>query len=71
MSVSVSVGSLSAREVEILQLAALGWTNREIGATLYISPGTVKTHLEHAFDKLATSDRTSAVAEALRRGLIV
>jgi DNA-binding NarL/FixJ family response regulator len=61
---------LSAREMEILALLADGLTNKEIGARLYISPDTVKTHLEHICQKLGTADRTSSVAEALRRGLI-
>jgi two-component system, NarL family, nitrate/nitrite response regulator NarL len=37
---------------------------------LYISPDTVKTHLEHIYQKLGATDRTAAVAEALRRRLI-
>jgi DNA-binding NarL/FixJ family response regulator len=64
-------GSLTGRELEILQLLASGRTNREIGRELFISPDTVKTHLEHIYQKLGTSDRTAAVAEALRRRLIV
>jgi len=62
--------TLTAREVEILQLLAFGHTNKDIAEQLFISPDTVKTHLEHIFDKLGTSDRTAAVAEALRRRLI-
>ncbi|MFM7718272.1 MAG: LuxR C-terminal-related transcriptional regulator [Actinomycetota bacterium] len=62
--------ALSAREREILQLAAWGCSNREIGMRLYISSDTVKTHLEHACGKLDVAGRTAAVAEALRRGLI-
>lgn len=61
---------LSDRETQILRLVAQGWTNRQIGASLYISPDTVKTHLVHAFLKLGAPDRTSAVAVALRKGLI-
>ncbi len=61
---------LTARELEVLQLLAFGHTNRDIGEKLYISPDTVKTHLEHIFEKLGASDRTAAVAEALRRRLI-
>jgi two-component system, NarL family, response regulator DegU len=62
--------TLTAREVEVLQLLAFGHTNRDIAEKLYISPDTVKTHLEHIFEKLGASDRTAAVAEALRRHLI-
>jgi NarL family two-component system response regulator LiaR len=62
--------TLTAREVEVLQLLAFGHTNKDIAEQLFISPDTVKTHLEHIFDKLGTSDRTAAVAEALRRRLI-
>jgi DNA-binding NarL/FixJ family response regulator len=63
-------GTLTAREVEVLQLLAFGHTNKDIAEQLFISPDTVKTHLEHIFEKLGTSDRTAAVAEALRRHLI-
>src|SRR6266700_3095788 len=62
--------SLTAREIEVLQLLAFGHTNRDIAEKLFISPDTVKTHLEHIFEKLGASDRTAAVAEALRRRLI-
>jgi DNA-binding NarL/FixJ family response regulator len=62
--------TLTAREVEVLQLLAFGHTNKGIADQLFISPDTVKTHLEHIFEKLGASDRTAAVAEALRRRLI-
>ena len=62
--------SLTEREVEILQLLAFGHTNRDIAEKLFISPDTVKTHLEHIYQKLGATDRTAAVAEALRRRLI-
>ena len=62
--------TLTAREVEVLQLLAFGHTNKDIAEQLFISPDTVKTHLEHIFEKLGTSDRTATVAEALRRRLI-
>ncbi len=61
---------LTPRELEILQLLAFGHTNRRIGEELFISPDTVKTHLEHIYQKLGANDRTAAVAEALRRRLI-
>jgi len=62
--------TLTAREVEVLQLLAFGHTNKDIAEQLYISRDTVKTHLEHIFEKLGATDRTAAVAEALRRHLI-
>jgi DNA-binding NarL/FixJ family response regulator len=61
---------LTGREVEILQLLAMGHTNRDIAGKLFISPDTVKTHLEHIYQKLGATDRTAAVAEAMRRRLI-
>jgi DNA-binding NarL/FixJ family response regulator len=62
--------TLTEREVEILQLLAMGHTNRDIAGKLFISPDTVKTHLEHIYQKLGAADRTAAVAEAMRRRLI-
>src|SRR6266487_1073282 len=62
--------TLTAREVEVLQLLAFGHTNKDIADQLFISPDTVKTHLEHIFEELGAADRTAAVAEALRRRLI-
>ncbi len=62
--------SLSAREVEVLALVARGSSNKEIGRALHISEATVKSHLLHIFGKLGVDDRTAAVAEGLRRGLI-
>lgn len=64
------VDTLSAREVEILQLAARGTNNRGIAAKLFISEATVKSHLSRIFDKLSTSDRTEAVVVAINRGII-
>jgi DNA-binding CsgD family transcriptional regulator len=61
---------LTAREHEVLQLAADGGSTRDIAEVLVLSQGTIKTHFEHAYDKLDVRDRASAVAEALRRGLI-
>jgi DNA-binding NarL/FixJ family response regulator len=62
--------TLTARELEVLQLLAFGRTNKDIADELDLSPDTVKTHLTHIFEKLGASDRTAAVAEALRRHLI-
>jgi DNA-binding NarL/FixJ family response regulator len=65
-----SVSSLSAREVEVLQMIAYGSTNREVAGALHISPQTVKTYLERIFTKLGVSDRTRAVAMALKHGVV-
>lgn len=61
---------LSERELEILQLVAKGAANKEISARLSISQSTVKTHISSIFQKLGVNDRTEAVTQALKRGLI-
>ncbi len=61
---------LTERELEILQLMAKGAANKEISAQLSISESTVKTHISNIFQKLGVNDRTEAVTEALRRGII-
>jgi two-component system, NarL family, nitrate/nitrite response regulator NarL len=61
---------LSVREREILGLIATGRTGPEIGRALHLSSSTVKTHIAHLFEKLQVSDRASAVATAMRRGLL-
>lgn len=61
---------LTSREREILALTAQGLLAPEIGRRLYLSPATVKTHLQRLYGKLGVSDRAAAVAEAMRRGLL-
>ncbi len=61
---------LTAREREVLQLAARGRSGLDIAARLHLSPATVKRHFESAYANLEVSDRPGAVAEAMRRGLI-
>ena len=61
---------LTSREREILALTAEGLLAPEIGRRLYLSPATVKTHLQRLYGKLGVSDRAAAVAEAMRRGLL-
>jgi two-component system, NarL family, response regulator len=61
---------LTTREIEVLQLIAEGKSNKEIGAALFISEGTVKTHVNSIHEKLSVSDRTEAVIVALKRGII-
>jgi DNA-binding NarL/FixJ family response regulator len=66
----ISDESLTLREVEVLQQVAGGNRNRDIADLLRISEETVKVHLKHIMDKLGASDRTQAVAIAVRRGII-
>jgi two-component system nitrate/nitrite response regulator NarL len=61
---------LSDREREALKLVAEGMSAPEIGRRLHLSTGTVKTHLQHLYEKLEVSERAAAVAEAMRRGLL-
>jgi DNA-binding CsgD family transcriptional regulator len=53
---------LSPREREILELVAQGLTNAQVARMLWISPGTVRKHLENAYEKLDVHTRTGAVA---------
>ena len=62
--------NLTPRELEVLQLVATGYSNKEIVAALHISLSTVKLHLQHIFSKLGAQDRTQATAAALQRGSV-
>ena len=62
--------ALTPREREILGLVAEGLNNAEIAARLYVGRATVKTHLQHVFEKLGVNDRTAAVVTALKQGII-
>ena len=64
------VEPLSERELEVLRLVAAGLSNREIAATLYLSPGTVKTHVHHIYGKLGVGNRTQAVTRAKELELV-
>jgi len=66
----VSDETLTAREIDVLRHVAGGNRNRDIAELLRISEETVKVHLKHVMEKLAASDRTQAVAIAIRRGII-
>ena len=61
---------LTEREVDVLQHVAGGNRNKDIAEQLSISEETVKVHLKHIMEKLGASDRTAAVAIAVRRGII-
>lgn len=66
----VSTELLTKREQEVAYWNALGKTNDEIALILGIGPATVKTHLEHICDKLHCYNRTAAVTEAFRHGIL-
>ena len=61
---------LTPREAEVLSLAAHGLSGREIATELVISPTTVKTHFANIREKLGVPNRTAAVAQGMRLGLI-
>jgi DNA-binding NarL/FixJ family response regulator len=62
--------TLTSREREVLALIGRGKTNGEIAAGLYVSEGTVKTHINHVFTKLALRDRAAAVVFAFDHDLV-
>lgn len=66
----ISSEPMTDREAEVLQLLAVGRSNKEIGAKLSISEFTVKGHLRSIFSKLNVLSRTEAIAAAARRGLV-
>ena len=61
---------LSAREVEVLELLAHGFSNKEIGRALGITEATVKWHVNLILHRLDVADRTEAIVTALQRGII-
>jgi DNA-binding NarL/FixJ family response regulator len=62
--------TVSQRELEVLQLVAVGATNREVAERLFVSEATVKTHLLHIYAKLGVNDRAAAVGAAFEKGLL-
>jgi DNA-binding NarL/FixJ family response regulator len=61
---------LTDRELEVLELIVQGYNNAEISEKLYITVGTVKTHVRNILNKLCADDRTQAAVLALRSGLV-
>ena len=61
--------SLTAREIEVLELIAEGMINKEIAKQLYISEKTVKNHVSNIFKKLNVSDRTQAAIYAFKHNI--
>jgi DNA-binding NarL/FixJ family response regulator len=62
--------TLTERELEVLQLIVEGCSNALIAEKLYITVGTVKTHVRNILNKLCADDRTQAAVRALRSGLV-
>ena len=65
-----SPDNLSAREREVLDLAARGLSSKEVAARLFISERTVQTHLASIYDKLGARNKTEAMLLALRYGVV-
>jgi len=61
---------LTERELEVLELIVEGYSNAGIAQKLYITVGTVKTHVRNLLEKLCADDRTQAAVSALRCGLV-
>jgi two-component system, NarL family, response regulator LiaR len=66
----VDQAGLTDREIGILQLIVRGYSNAEIADTLFLTVGTIKTHVRHILTKLCVDDRTHAAVLALRAGII-
>ena len=62
---SSSAHGLTRREIDVLAWVAVGKTNAEIAEILWIAPGTVKTHLDHIYEKLGVGTRTEAAIAGL------
>ncbi|MCA9548749.1 MAG: response regulator transcription factor [Myxococcales bacterium] len=65
-----AVSVLTDRELEILQIIAKGLSNNEAAKVLGLSKATIRTHLEHIYEKLDVTNRVEAVTEGIRQGII-
>lgn len=70
MRTTKPASALSPREIEILELAATGASNRSMAKQLFISEATVKTHLVHVYNKLNVDNRTAAIDRARQQRII-
>ncbi|HOY15021.1 MAG TPA: response regulator transcription factor [Saprospiraceae bacterium] len=64
------IGTISKREMEVLELINKGMSNQEIADHLFLSPNTIKTHTYRLFEKLEVKNRTLAILKARELGLI-
>jgi DNA-binding NarL/FixJ family response regulator len=69
-ALNIDSHALTERELEVLQLIVEGCSNAVIAERLYITIGTVKTHVRNILNKLCADDRTQAAVRALRSGLV-
>lgn len=67
----VHTPELTRRQIQILTLVTEGKTNKEVGALLNVTEGTVKVHVNHIFGKLGVASRTAAITKALQRGIVL
>ena len=70
LAVAQASGDLTDREMEVLHQLARGRSNKEIAAALDIGEETVKTHVGNVLSKLQVENRSQAIVQALKRGLI-
>lgn len=63
-------GSLTSREIEVIQFVSQGSTNKQVGAQMHLSEATVKTYLDRIYAKLGVNDRAAAVRRSMEAGLI-
>ena len=68
---AVAALGISDRELQVLQLLNNGHSNKEIAATLFVSPNTIKTHVSRLYEKLDVSRRTQAVRKAKSLNLVI
>lgn len=66
----IATPNLTAREVEVLGMLAMGKSNKEIGSGLDVTEGTIKVHVNHIFAKLGVTGRVEAIMLAVQRGLV-
>jgi two-component system, NarL family, response regulator len=71
LAARVHTPELTQRQIEILTLVTEGKTNKEVGALLNVTEGTVKVHVNHIFGKLGVGSRTAAITRALQRGIVL
>ena len=65
-----AIASLTDREREVARLVAKGFSNAEVGSTMFLAEPTVKTHVSHILQKLGLRDRTQIVVAAYESGLV-